>query len=158
MRNEIENTIDIVVSGVAVEGDVVPLAYIDDDGVVYDRRAYAKAKVDLLTATTVRNFTVTFKDCTSQSEKVTVDIGDGQFSHIILWDGEMVYGEKPKNRTTYGKNLNELTEGEAISITIGERTGDNQEYFHVTKNGQYLELYLTRAVPYAEYTFNMGVI
>ena len=82
-RNTVENTIDIVVSEYQGEGDFVPLAEIDEDGYIYDRRAYAKAKADIGEAGTLRNFTVYFTQCTpTKSETVTVDFGDELWSPL----------------------------------------------------------------------------
>lgn len=158
VRNEVGNTIDIVVSDVEGEGDVIPLAYIDSDGAIYDRRVYAKAKVDLLTSGEIRNFTVNFEECKSQSETVTVDVGDGNFSYMIFWDGKKVFGSATKKRTARYKNLMELKEGEAVQMTIGEVAGEWLETIYATKNGQFLEIYLLKTTSGSEYTLNIGVI
>ncbi|MBQ7985925.1 MAG: hypothetical protein IJ304_01500, partial [Clostridia bacterium] len=59
VRNLVANSIDIVVSEAQGDADSIPLAEIDEDGNVFDRRKYARAKVDLATSGNIKNFTVT---------------------------------------------------------------------------------------------------
>jgi len=157
-RNTVGNSIDIVVSECSGDEASVPLAEIDELGRVFDRRRYAKAKIDVASWGSIKNFTVNFTKCTStKSETVTVDMGNGDFSYIIMWDGERIYRDNIQNRVAYDKNLMELIEGEDILLSIG-RLGQHDEYMHVMKDGQNLHIYLNKPFPSAEYTLNLGVI
>ena len=157
-RNDMDNTIDIVVSRAWGDENTVPLAYIDASGEIHDRRAYAKAKVELLTASNIRNCDGNIKCIGTTSETVSVDMGDGQFSYVIIWGGETKLGSEVQERVSNGKNLIELAEDSLVYVGTGRHLTDNQELLNITKKGQCLEFYLERATPYAEYTFNMGVI
>lgn len=158
-RNAAENSIDIVVSQYEWDEECIPLAIIDEDGYIYDRRRYAKAKVDICTEGKLQNFTVNFVKCgATVSETITLDLGNGAFSHLIFWDGERIYYGKAEQRVAKNRNLKELTEGEEILLSIGKNEGTHNEYISCKKNGQYLELYLMNPIPFAEYTLNVGVI
>ena len=159
MRNAVANSIDIVVSEFAGDDDAIPLAEIDDNGVVYDRRKYAKAKVDLATGSNIRNFTVNFENCLSNaSETVTIDVGDGAFSYVTVWGGEMVYDLTTLRRVVSGKNLIPLVDGEAVRLSIGKNEGIENEFMYFKKDGQKLHIYLLKATNTAKYTLNIGVI
>lgn len=158
-RNDVANSIDVVVSTYAGGDGCIPLAEIDRNGHIYDRRRYATSKVDIGTQGSIRNFTVNFTECSqSGSETVTVDMGDGAFSHIIMWDGKRDFKGEAQPRVATNRNLVELSEGEDISLTIGRYQGDQNEFLKCKKDGQKMHLYLSSAFPYAEYTLNLGVI
>jgi len=159
-RNTVENSIDIVVSEYSGDEDFVPLAEIDESGVIHDRRTYAKAKVDIGEAEALRNFTVYFTECrATKSETVTVDFGDEMFNYIIMWDGERVSSTGSRQaRVANERNLKELINGEEILLSIGALQGDHKEYMRLKKAGSKLHIYLTNPLPYADYTLNLGVI
>ncbi len=159
-RNVVANTIDIVVSAHPGDENSVPLAEVDYQGDIFDRRAYARAKVDIGEAGTMRNFTVHFTECTStKSETVTVDFGDEVFSYIIVWDGERVFSSGGKEkRVASSRNLFQLINGEEARVPIGKYEGEYQENIHCKKDGQKLHIYLNRPNAYANYTINLAVI
>lgn len=159
MRNSVANSIDIVVSKFAGDENAIPLAEIDDNGNIFDRRKYAKAKVDLATGSNVRNFTVNFTNCLSNaSETVTVDVGDGAFSHLIIWGGEMEYNQTTQKREANGRNLIELKEGAEVRLNIGRLDGIENELIYFKKDGRKIHIYLLKATNTAKYTINIGVI
>lgn len=160
MRNIVQNAIEIVVSQEIWDEDSIPLAEINENGIVYDRRKYAKAKVDLATCGKIKNFTVEFKGITSTtSETVTVDLEDGAFSYVILWGGKRMYHGIENNRVSTWNNLLTLADdGEEAFMTIGPYEGGQNEDVYFRKDGQKLHIYLTKTVYGEEFTFNMGVI
>lgn len=81
-RNAPSNTIDIVVSEVAGEGDFVPIAEINEYGKVFDRRAFSMAKVKMSTEKSLKSYVAELNIVDSMS--VTVDLGTSNFSKIIL--------------------------------------------------------------------------
>ena len=158
-RNVVANTIDIVVSENAGDGDSIPLAEVGQNGEVVDRRQYSRAKVDLAVGGSVKNFTCNFTQCAAnKSETVTIDLADGAFTHVVVWDGKMVHGTINQNREASGRNLIALKEGEEVYSVIGRFDGDETELAYFKKNGQKLHIYLIRPVTGAKYTLNMGVI
>ena len=158
-RNVNANTIDIVVSDTEGDEDTIPLAKIAENGTIIDRRKYARAKVDLATGGSIRNFTANFGKCEqSTSETITVDMGDGDFSYAVIWDGNMVSGETTYPRCANGRNLIPLEEGTEVRLTIGKFDGDEAELVYFKKEGQMLHVFLIKATKGAEYTLNMGVI
>ena len=158
-RNVVTNTIDIVVSENAGDEDSIPLAEIGESGEVFDRRQYSKAKVDLATGGSFRNFTCNFSNSkSSKSETVTVDLGDGDFSYVTVWYGEMAYGNAYYNRESSGKNLVKLKEGAEVRMIIGRFDGEETELAYFKKDGQKLHIYLSKSITGANYTLTMGVI
>ncbi len=159
LRNIVANSIDIVVSESIGNEDSIPLAEIDEKGEIFDRRKYARAKVDLATSGSAKNFTADFTQCVSRrSETVTIDLEDGAFSHLIIWDGKMVYGSSTYRREANGRNLILLAEGEEVRLSIGAYDGEEDELVYFKKDGQKLHIYLLKATNGAKYVLNMGVI
>lgn len=158
-RNSPANTIDIVVSQGAGEAGTVPLAEIDSDGNIFDRRRYARAKVDLNVSDRIKRFSVNFTDCTyDNSETVTVDVGEGDFSHLVMFDGSYTCNDVTKPRVAGMRNFFDITDGVELSTTVGEFIGKQREHVYITKNGQYLSICLHSTTIGAEYTLNIGVI
>ena len=158
--NGVGNTIDVVVSTYPGDEESIPLAEIDEKGLIHDRRVYARAKVEVGTNGSLRNFTVRFTECTSSSsETVTTSFADGDFSYLIVWDGVRVSeGGNSQSRVANLRNLIPLVEGEKISVSIGKYIGDHSEYMYCQKDGQNLHIYLAKPLSSAEYTMNLGVI
>lgn len=158
-RNTPKNSIDIVVSSNPGGENCVPLAEVDILGCIHDRRAYAKAKVDTLACGAIRNFTVYFSDTVpSESETVTVDMENSNFSYIVIWGGRMEHLDSYEYRISTEENLVELIDGEDVAIHLGEYRGMVDEIMHCTKDGQYLHIYLSSPHPGGGYTLNLGVI
>lgn len=158
-RNVVANSIDIVVSETAGDEDSIPLAEVEEHGYILDRRKYAKAKVDLATSGNIKNFTVSFSKCTSKtSETVIVDLEEGDFSYIIMWDGRMTYTSANVGRVANGRNLIPLVEGEDVRLSIGPPADGETEGVYCRKDGQKIHIYLQGTNTGAEYTLNMGVI
>lgn len=159
-RNIAEDTIDIVVSVYPGDENSVPLAEIDDDGIIYDRRRYAKAKADIGEAGTLRNFTAHFAPLSAlRTETVTLDFGDEMFSYIVVWDGQRVSSSgNVEKRVANTRNLVPLIDGEEVPVSIGEKQGGHKEYIRCTKDGQKLHIYLSGAYTGSNYTMNLGVI
>lgn len=158
MRDFVRNTISIVVSEEAGDEDTVPLAEIDRKGDIRDRRKYARAKVDLGAGCALRNFTVNLWSQYALSETATVDLGDGNFTRLIYWEGTADSGSKATPRVAVSKNVCELPEGEEIIFHIGEYDHTQMENLRITKNGQYLEIYVKKAISGNTYTLSLGVI
>ncbi len=132
-RNIPENCIDIVVSQSAGGDESVPLAEIDADDVIHDKRKLAKSKVVLGVADTLRNFTqeIVFEDY--NTPEYTVEIGEG-FTYFILWNvgGKYYPG---------AENLIAIADGETIKITIRTQAGglgSVQGYLNVKRDGNNL--------------------
>ncbi len=158
-RNVMKNTIDIIVSETIWDENSVPLAWISKDGELYDRRKYARAKVDLATCGNVRNFTVQVPMAeTVTSDTVTVDLGDGAFSYVILWDGKVTDWGDEYHKVASGRNMVPITDGEMVKIYIGISEGAKNELVHCLKDGQKLHIYITGTSRGEEYVLNMGVI
>ena len=159
LRNNAANSIEVVVSKYPGDENSIPLAEIDRYGCVYDRRKYAKSKLDLTTYASTRKFTVNFIKCKpTTSDTVTVDMGDGAFSYLIVWDGERTYNNSRETRYASAKNLIELQDGEFVTLSIGMREGQYDERLYCKKDGQYLHFYLTNPYPWADYTLNLGLL
>ncbi len=158
-RNIMANSIDIIVSGSAGEEDSIPLAEIDEAGEIFDRRKYSKAKVDFTMSERVRNFTANIPECTgTASETIEVDLGEGAFSYVTIWDGKRTYNGSDETRVSSGKNLVPLVEGEYVTMSIGQYEDYGIELVYCKKDGQKMEIFLVGAKYGAEYTLNMGVI
>lgn len=159
LRNDSVNSIDIVVSETAGDEQSVPLAEIDDKGNIYDRRKYAKAKVQLGREKGIRSYTLNFYESRGDiSETITIDLGDGDFSYVILWGLRAIYLGNDHKRVPTSKNFYELIEAEPIKISVGEFIGDGREMIHITKDGQFLHVYLTRVVNGGSHIVDIGVI
>ena len=158
-RNTVANSIDIVVSEYQGDEGCIPLAKIDGSGFIQDMRRFARAKLDVPSWGAIKNFTVNFSECTpTKSETVTVDIGSADFSYFIFWDGERVFQDSYQARTANNVNLVELINGEDVTISIGKYQGQHDEYMHLFKDGQNLQIYLNKPFPRADYTINFGII
>ncbi len=81
-RNDTMNTIDVVVSDVAGGADSVPIAEIDEAGIIYDKRKYSRAKVRLNQEAQVRNFVCTIPGGILGG--VVLDVERGDFSRLIF--------------------------------------------------------------------------
>ena len=153
------NSIDIVVSESAGGESSVPLAVIDEAGKIYDRRIYAKAKVQLGREKGIRNYTLNFyTGISSESETVTLDLENGDFSYVIIWGAQVSTEQNSYTRVPTSRNLFELVEAEDISMGIGKYLGDVYEKVKVQKDGQYLHIYLTDTVGKGNYIVDIGVI
>lgn len=158
-RNDMSNSIDIVVSESAGDESSVTLAEIDENGKIYDRRIYAKAKVQLGREKGIRNYTLNFYTWISDdSETVTLDLENGDFSYIIIWGVHVSAEQNSFTRVPTSKNLFELVEAENVSIGIGKYVGDVYERIMVQKDGQYLHIFLTDVVRKGDYIVDIGVI
>lgn len=159
-RNEVANSIDIKVSALPGGEGSIPLAEIDEAGEIYDRRKYAHSKVMLGAANTLKNIDLEFLDCPwDTTETVTIDIGNGNFSYIIIWGGTYLsQSGKKENRVPYGNNVIELTDGVEKHSIIGRTENLPVEYVYFKKNGQYVEIYLTEALTKGKYNLSIGVI
>ena len=158
-RNDMSNSIDIVVSESAGGESSVPLAVIDEEGKIYDRRIYAKAKVQLGREKGIRNYTLNFDTgISSESETVTLDLENGDFSYIIIWGAQVSTEQNSYTRVPTSRNLFELLEAEDVSMGIGKYLGDIYEKIKVQKDGQYLHIYLTDTVRKGNYIVDIGVI
>lgn len=158
-RNVMENTIDITVSATAGGEDSIPLAEINEEGTVFDRRKYSKAKVDFTMSERVRNFTVNIPECTdTASEIISVDLGEGDFSYVTVWGGNRTYNGIDEERVPSGKNLVPLVEGEYVAMHIGQYEESRIEDIYCSKDGQTMTIFLIGGKYGAEYTLNMGVI
>lgn len=159
-RNHPKNSIDIVVSENAGGEESVPLAEISEKGEIFDRRKYAASRVMVGISGVMRNASAEFTQCTFDgSEKVSVDMGSGNFSYIVIWGGTYTSSlEKEEPRVSSGKNLERLSEDEEISLLIGRYETKAGEFVYAKKNGQYLELQLLGTISGGKYTLNFAVI
>lgn len=159
-RNRPANSIDVVVTTVAGGENSVPLAEISEDGTISDTRKYAHSKVMLGVADTLKSFTREFTQCTyDSSETITVDIGTGGFSYIIIWGGTYVsQSGTTETRAASARNLAELAEGELVKLSIGKSENLYREYVYFKKNGQYLDIHLTNTGKDGKYTLDFSVI
>jgi len=158
-RNVVANSIDIVVSETEGSDDSIPLAEVAENGTINDRRKYSRAKVDLATGGASKDFTINFSNCLAgKSETVTVDVGDGAFTHLIIWNGEMSYLDSYQNREANGRNMIKLKEGKEVMLIIGRYDGETKELVYIKKDGQRIHIYLLKPTTSANYTLNIGVI
>lgn len=159
-RNQAKNSIDIVASQSAPGEKCVTLAEISEDGEISDKRKYAVSRVMIGVGGTLKNATAEFKECNYEnSETVSVDMGSGNFSYIIIRGGtyKSSLGEE-ETRFAVGKNFAELSEDETICMHIGRNENQTKEFVYAKKNGQFLELYITGTNNKAEYVLNISVI
>lgn len=153
------NSIEIVVSVAQGDEDCIPLAEIDEKGEIFDRRKYARAKIDLPVGGKLRELTANFSQCASNvSETVTFDMGDGDFGYAIMWTGSRTYMGDTHIRQANGRNLVQLEEGKEVRLSIGRFDGEEKELISLKKDGQMLHIYLIKALTKAKYALNLGVI
>lgn len=159
-RNRPANSIDVVVATAAGGENSVPLAEISEDGTITDTRKYAHSKVMLGVADTLKSFTLEFTECTdNSSETITVDIGTGDFSYVIIWGGTYVsQGGTTEKREASTRNLAELTEGTHTKLSIGKGENLYRECVYFKKDGQYLEVHLSNVGEGGKYTLNFSAI
>lgn len=158
-RNSATNSIDIMVTPYQGGSDSVPLAQIDESGNITDKRQYAMSKVMLGVGNTLKNFRLEFTDCTFDgSETMTLDIGDGSFSYIIIWGGSYTSAEGTiEERVSAGRNLMALSE-EAKYLYIGKYEASPKEFVYAKRDGQTVEVYLKNTSSRGKYTLNIGII
>ncbi len=159
-RNTSTNSIDVKASPISGGEDSVPLAEIDEEGNIYDKRKYALSKVMLGVGNTLKNIELEFTDCPRErSETLTVDIGSGDFSYIIVWGGTYI-GEDGdvETRVSSGKNLAVLSEEKSVYLLIGRSEVMPVEFVYAKKNGQYLEIFLNKIIMGAKYKLSIAVI
>lgn len=158
-RNSATNSIDIMVTPYPGGSDSVPLAQIDESGDITDKRQYAKSKVMLGVGNTLKNFQLEFNNCTFDgSETMTLDIGDGSFSYIIIWGGSYTNVEGTlEERVSSGQNLMALS-CEAKYLYIGKYEASPREFVYAKRDGQILEVYLENTSSGGKYTLNIGII
>lgn len=158
-RNVVANSIDIVVSEEAWDEESIPLAIVDEEGIVIDRRKYARAKIELATSGNIQNVTVNIpKSEGVTSDEIEIDMGDPTFSYVTVWDAKVLSDGDESERVTTGKNLVELIENEAVVVQLGEFDGDKEEQVHFRKDGQKLYVCIIERTGDVEYTINIGVI
>lgn len=159
-RNPASNTIDVSVSVTEGGKGSIPLAEIAEDGSILDKRKYAVSKVMLGVGNTLRNGHAEFNDCNFEtSETVSVDIGSGAFSYIVVWGGSYISSRGDvTERVSAGKNLAELNENEEIFLRMGTYETGPIEFVFAKKNGQYLELRVADTMENARYTVDFAVI
>ena len=159
-RNPVLNSIDVVVSATAGGEESIPLAEIAEDGSIFDRRRYAISKVMLGVGNTMRNGHAEFNDCNYEtSETVSIDIGSGDFSYIVVWGGSYIdHRGVVTNRVAAGKNLAKLSEDEELFLRMGTYETGPMEFIFAKKNGQYLELRVADTMGSARYTVDFAVI
>ncbi len=85
-HNILRNTVEIVVSQTAGDSQTVPLAFINSDGSVEDRRIFATAKVGLTSANQYKNATVDVKYYLTYDEALAnptvIDVGFTGFGYV----------------------------------------------------------------------------
>lgn len=157
-RNIPENAIDIVVSETAPEEDCVSLAEIDARGTVYDRRVYSRAKVQVGTPNTLKNFSRVI----SPQELITslsVDVGTGDFSYFVIWDVRRTYGGIKEKYAIINQNLVPVSDSEGNFVDTGAMTGGAPDFtINISKDGQMLNLSFSRYNVTAVYEIEFGVI
>lgn len=154
-RNIAENTIDIVVSEEEGGSKSVPLAEIDEDGVIYDTRQYATSKVVLGVPNTLKNFTYEFKGAGTK----TIEMG-ADFNYLIFWSGSYApTNSSPVSYVSSYENLMELTDGEVKRMKIGKSQTKVEFSICAQKNGTELYVWLDGSLLGENaYTINFGVI
>lgn len=153
------NSIDIVVSELPGDESSIPLAEINEKGEIFDRRKYARAKIDLQAGGKLRELSVEFSQCDSDSsETVTIDMGDGDFNYAIMWEGSRTYSDSTHHREANGRNLIALEEGSEVRLSIGRFDGEEKERLCFKKDGQLLHIRLLKTLSKAKYNLNLGVI
>ena len=159
-RNSATNSIDIVVSQMEGRENSIPLAEIDEDGDVFDKRKYALSRVMLGVGNTLKNFDVEFNEWEEdKTETLTIDIGSGDFSYIVIWGGTYTGTDgKTETRVSSGKNLSALADGTKTRLLIGRGEYLPLESVYAKKNGQYLEIFLSDVINNSKYTLSFAVI
>ncbi len=158
-RNAPSNTIDVIVSEAAGEGEFVPIAEINEYGKVFDRRVYSKAKVKLTTENSLKSYV--FRLDIANGQTMTVDLGTSNFSKLILNKAyRIISGEKQATPmvATYHNAL-ALSDGGSAGANLGANAG-NPSSFGVTfaKNGQYLDITTTEKYIYNGWEYHFDVI
>ncbi len=156
-RNIPENAIDIVVSETAPEEDCVSLAEIDTSGAVYDRRVYSKAKVQVGTPNTMKNFTQVFTP-SDLGNTLSTDIGTGDFSYFAIWNVRKIGGGTEFNFGTTTKNIISISDGENSYISCGHINSAPETLVYVTKDGQNLNMSLTGYNRFCTYEIEFSVV
>ncbi len=153
-----ENDIKIVVSENAPAEGCVSLAEIDTTGAIYDRRTYSKAKVQVGTPNTLKNFTQRFTPA-DLGNTLSIDIGTGDFSYFIVWNVNRIDGDYVTSYVTINKNLVPVTEGATGYIDTGNTMNSSPDLtIYVSKDGQTLNMSLARYNRFVSYDIEFGVI
>lgn len=157
VRNEPQNTIDIVVSQVLPEGEYVPLGEITQDGNVLDRRKYANLKINSYQSDTLRNFEKSFSYADSYAGE-TYDLENGNFSYVIIWSGK--YYSTGNTRVVYSsdRDILPIEDGQELKIIMVDDSGYTRFVFWAKKNGQLLETRIDPANSRADYEISFGII
>ena len=137
-RNEAQNRIDIVVSETEPYGNVVLLANISTAGIVYDRRDFARLKVNTSQANTLRKLKYSCYASEDYRSK-TYDIGSN-FEYFGVTTAMGYTTSKFFTVSTRSKNLYMISDGEEIYISLVDNGGMHACGLTVKRAGNTLEL------------------
>lgn len=130
-RNTTTNSIDICVDSEPGIEPFVPLCEIDELGNIYDRRKYARAKVQTNGAGTMREFVF---EVDTRNGVYTLDVGSGNFTYLGAHHCKM------QGYPTYvpvGQNLFDISDNTELIVSFSKNRFDG-EYarFSFKKDGQ----------------------
>lgn len=158
-RNAPSNTIDVIVSEAAGEGEFVPIAEINEYGKVFDRRVFSKAKVKLTTEKSLKSYV--FELDIANGQTMTVDLETSNFSKIVLNKAYRISSGVKNNNYLVAAyhNAADIVDGETVGFALGANAG-NPASLSVTfkKDGQYLEITTSERNMYNGWEYHFDVI
>lgn len=125
-RNLLGNTIDIEVSDEGWDPDCIPIAEVDGEGNVYDKRVYAKANIPLNAEPKNIGATGRVQKVLWRNESYSHDIGFDGWKYIIYFLRNEDLKVKP------------FEDGETIHLPVNNRGGGERSCLITTRNGSVL--------------------
>ncbi len=157
-RNDTMNTIDVVVSEEAGGDGSVPIAEIDLDGTIYDKRQYSTAKVRLCQEAEVRNFTMQIEG--EPNTVFEIDVENGNFSRIIINECKIYNGDNLVYRTYPAfHNCLDIVDEEELRTPLAKNTNNPTIVtLYITKIGTKIQAKVAGTTIQYKYIVNFDVL